>query len=117
MLDLSKKRKIILIGFLSKTIKGPIPIITNVYIEELKHKYDIIPFFIERTKGNENLAAFNITNLYYFIKQYISWCLAVIRNKAYIVHYPVTSYWNMEKSAITRTAKKITFFLRKRIPT
>jgi len=107
MLDLSKKRKIILIGFLSKTIKGPIPIITNVYIEELKHKYDIIPFFIERTKGNENLAAFNITNLYYFIKQYISWCLAVIRNKAYIVHYPVTSYWNMEKSLLFLTSAKM----------
>jgi glycosyltransferase involved in cell wall biosynthesis len=107
MLDLSKKRKKILIGFLSKTIKGPIPIITNVYVEELKHKYDFIPFYIERTKGKENLAAFNISNLYYFISHYISWCITIIKNRPYIVHYPVTSYWNMEKSLLFLITAKI----------
>jgi glycosyltransferase involved in cell wall biosynthesis len=107
MLELSKKRKNILIGFLSKTIKGPIPIITNVYVEELKDKYDFIPFHIERTKGKENLAAFNISNLYYFISHYIRWCITIIKNRPNIAHYPVTSFWNMEKSLLFLTTAKI----------
>jgi glycosyltransferase involved in cell wall biosynthesis len=105
--DLTGKREKILIGFLSKTIKGPIPIITNVYVEELKYKYDLIPFYMERSGGKEKLAYFNISNLYYFIRHYISWCITIIKHKPLIAHYPVTSFWNMEKSLLFLTTAKI----------
>jgi glycosyltransferase involved in cell wall biosynthesis len=104
---LSNNGRKILIGFLSKTIKGPIPIITNVYVEELKHKYDFVPFYMERTLGKEKLSNFNISNLYYFIRHYIRWCITIIKNKPDLVHYPITSFWNMEKSLLFLTTAKI----------
>jgi glycosyltransferase involved in cell wall biosynthesis len=107
MVSTSRLKKKILIGFLSKTIKGPIPIITNVYIEGLKDKYDFVPFYQERTIGKERLASFNFINLYYFIYHYYKWCLSLIKNKPDIVHFPITSFWNMEKSLLFLATAKM----------
>lgn len=100
------KKNTILIGFLSNSIRGSIPILTKEYIDFLQQDYNVIPFYMERTKGKEKLAKFNFNNLFYFLKQYFLWCLAVIRYHPDIVHYPVTSYWNMEKSLLFLTTAK-----------
>ena len=107
MNDLSKFKKKIVIGFLSETINGPIPIITNVYVNELKDKYDIVPYYMERRKGKKKLANFNFLNFYYFIIHYVNWCMIIIKKKPDIVHFPVTSFWNMEKSLLFLTTAKI----------
>lgn len=105
--DQNSKKKI-LIGFLSKTIKGSIPTITSVFVEGLSGSYDVVPFYMERKMGKKSLAALNILNVYYFAKHFLLWSYAVIRHKPDIVHFPVTSYWNMEKSLIfLATAKRL----------
>lgn len=96
----STQNKKILIGFLSKTIKGAIPTITNVYLEELKGTYNFVPFYMERYQGKKKLSAFNLINIYYFIKHYIEWCTIIIKNRPYIAHFPITSFWNLEKSLL-----------------
>lgn len=107
MNKLSEKNTRILIGFLSKTIKGSIPIITNTYYEELKYKYNIIPFYMERKKGKENLSSLNISNIFYFIKHYLDWCCTIIIRRPKIAHFPITSFWNLEKSLLFLTTAKV----------
>lgn len=107
MVNTTSKGNRIVIGFLSNTIKGPIPIITSVYVNELKHKHDIVPFYMERSKGKKKLASFNFLNFFYFIKHYLSWCLLILRYKPEIVHFPITSYWNMEKSLLFLSTARI----------
>jgi glycosyltransferase involved in cell wall biosynthesis len=107
MNDLVNSKKIILIGFLSETINGPIPIITKVYVDELQGRYDIIPYYMERQRGKKKLASFNFLNLYYFTKHYASWCFANLKYKPKIVHFPITSFWNMEKSLLFLTTAKL----------
>ncbi|MBD3423797.1 MAG: glycosyltransferase [Candidatus Latescibacteria bacterium] len=89
----------ILIGFLNKDIRGAIPAITSAFIEGLKPKYHFIPFYMDR-RIKKKRTEFNIVNLYYFIKHYINWCLKIIKSRPDIAHFPVTSYWNLEKSLI-----------------
>jgi len=102
----SVKKKKILIGFLSNTIKGPIPLITREYIEALKYKYEFVPFMMERKMGRTKLASFNLWNLFYFCTHYIKWIIIIIKERPDIVHYPITSYWNMEKSLLFLTTAK-----------
>jgi glycosyltransferase involved in cell wall biosynthesis len=55
---------------------------------------------MERVSGRKNLAAFNLINLFYLIKHYANWCITIIIKRPSIAHYPVTSYWNLEKSLL-----------------
>lgn len=102
----SINKKKIMIGFLSKTIKGPIPLITRVYLEELKDQYEFIPFIMERKMGKTRLASFNLLNFFYLISHYIKWCITIIKERPDIVHFPITSFWNMEKSLLFLSTAK-----------
>lgn len=92
-------KKKILIGFLNREMKGAIPTITRAFIEGLRDKYDFMPFFMDR-RHRKGKAEFNAINFYYLLKHHLSWIIAIIRNRPDIVHFPVTSYWNMEKSIL-----------------
>jgi len=98
----------ILIGCLNKEIKGAIPAITKAFIDGLSYKYNFIPFYKDRKYGKNKTSDLNILNLYYFLKHYIQWIYLILKYKPDIVHYPITSYWNLEKSLIFLiTAKKL----------
>lgn len=101
----SDKKKI-LIGYLSRTMKGSIPAITNVYVDELRDTYTFIPFYMERNFGKTKLSSLNLINIYYFIKHFACWCFKIIIKRPDIAHYPVTSNWNLEKSLLFLTAAK-----------
>ncbi len=98
-MSFSQKPKVrILIGSLTKENKGAIPTITKAIIEGLGDRYEYIPHYANRELGLTATASFNVFNVYYFVKHYVLWVLALLRYRPTIAHYPVTSYWNLEKS-------------------
>ncbi|MFA5805632.1 MAG: glycosyltransferase family 4 protein [Melioribacteraceae bacterium] len=88
----------ILIGFLNKNSRGPIPTVTKAFIEGLSEKYNFYPFFMERRFGNTRLSKMNMFNLLYFIAHLSRWIYSIIIIRPDIVHFPVTSNLNFEKS-------------------
>ncbi|QTA90019.1 glycosyltransferase family 4 protein [Desulfonema magnum] len=96
---MKSEKHIILIGGLSN-LQGPLPTITNAIINSplLQEHFIFIPYYTERTKGLSNAAQFNLTNIIFFIRHYISWIYMVVKYRPHIVHYPVTSFWNFPKS-------------------
>lgn len=99
-------RKKILIGFLNRENKGAIPIITRAFMEGLRDKYEFIPFYLDRRRRNIQ-SRINLTNIYYLFKHYLQWIKSIMANRPDIVHYPVTSYWNLEKSLLFLSTARI----------
>lgn len=97
---MKRDKPTILIGSLTKEIKSAVPIITKVFISGLSDNYSFIPFYADRKIGNTRRANFNFLNIYYFIKHYFQWIYKLIIYKPDIAHYPITSYWNLEKSLL-----------------
>jgi len=97
------KRKLrILIGSLTKDDFRAIPTITKSFIKNkfLSEKYEFIPHYAKRKYGKTHLAKFNLINLWYLIKHFVSWSVKIIIYRPDIAHYPITSYWNLEKSLL-----------------
>lgn len=90
----------VVIGFLSNTIKGSVPSITQSLIDGISDRYDMVPYYMERKIGETKHSSFNLVNIFYFIKHYFSWVILILRTRPCIVHYPVTSYLNLEKSLL-----------------
>lgn len=96
----------ILIGFLNKDNKGPIPTITQAFIDGLSDRFKFVPFKMDR-RNNYNRSKLTLINFLYFLRHYFSWILNIIRIKPNIVHFPVTSFWNMEKSLLFLATAKL----------
>lgn len=75
-------------------------------MEGLSDRYDFIPFHAERKYGVTATANLNLINVYYLLKHLTLWIFTIIRYRPDIVHYPVTSYWNMEKSLVFLAVSK-----------
>jgi glycosyltransferase involved in cell wall biosynthesis len=90
----------ILIGGLSKRDNGAIPTITKEFIEGLQTKYFFVAHRADREYGRSSHARFNPLNIAYFFRHFISWVILLIRYRPNIAHYPITSYWNLEKSLV-----------------
>jgi len=99
---MTEKKPKILIGSITDDDFSPISTITRSFIKNknLRFKYNIQPHYAYRKYGKSNLSKLNIVNIYYLIKHYFSWLYKIIVFKPIIVHYPVTSFWNLEKSLL-----------------
>lgn len=95
-----KPRPRVLIGSLSKDNVGPIPIITRAFMDGLKDQYMFIPHYSNRKSGTSERSSLSIVNFYYFVKHLYFWLYEILKYQPEIAHYPVTSYWNLEKSLI-----------------
>jgi glycosyltransferase involved in cell wall biosynthesis len=104
---MKRRRPIILIYSGNKAGRGPIPTITRAFVDGLSEHYDFIPFYAERKYGATATATLNLTNVYYFFKHLALWIFTIIRYRPDIVHYPVTSFWNMEKSLVFLTVSRV----------
>ena len=104
---MGERKHKILIGPLNERILGAIPTINKVFIDGLSEKYDFIPFNMERAYGKTEKSSLNLKNIYFFFKHFVSWILYLIKYKFNLVHYSITSYWNLEKSLIFLTTAKI----------
>ena len=103
---MSKVKPKILIGPISKYNKGPIPTINRAFINGLSNKYNFCPFYMKRKYGKIEQSNLNFVNLLYFFKHYILWIIKIIVCKPDLVHYPITSYWNLEKSLLFLSTAK-----------
>lgn len=92
------KKPTILIGSLNKKHTGPIDTIAKAFLEGLKTKYDMIPHYADRKYGLTGQSKLNLMNFYYFLKHLFLWLYGLNRYRPDIAHYPITSYWNLEKS-------------------
>jgi glycosyltransferase involved in cell wall biosynthesis len=98
----------VLIGSLSRGDVGPIPTVTRAFIDGLGVKYAFTVHWANRRFGRTNLAQFTPLNLYYLLKHYFLWLWKLVTGRPDIAHYPVTSYWNLEKSLLfLSTARKM----------
>lgn len=97
----------ILIGYLSNSIKGAIPTITKIFVDNISTNYILIPFYIERNLGRTKHAKINILNLYYLLAQYIKWIYLILKHKPDAVHYPLSSFWKLEKTLLFLITAKI----------
>ena len=99
---MTEKKPKILIGSITDDDFSPISTITRSFIKNkiLRYKYDIQPHYAYRKYGKSNLSKLNIVNIYYLIKHYLSWIYKIIVIRPVIVHYPITSFWNLEKSLL-----------------
>jgi len=88
----------ILIGILNRPLRGSIPTVTQAFIEGLGQAYDFRPFYNNRTLGVTRGAKFNPLNLLYTGGHIVRWVLHLLIDRPAIVHYPITSGWNLEKS-------------------
>jgi glycosyltransferase involved in cell wall biosynthesis len=96
----------ILIGFLSNDKAESVSGITRVFIDGLGSRFDFIPLHADRNAGKTGQSRFNLVNGYYFVKHLLLWIMLLVRHRPAIAHYPVTSYWNLEKSlAFLRVAR------------
>ncbi|MHA1846000.1 MAG: glycosyltransferase family 4 protein [Promethearchaeota archaeon] len=95
-----RDKPVILIGSLTRENKTAVPIITKEFILGLSDKYKFIPFYSDRKYHNNRGTNLNLLNIYYFIRHFFQWLYKLIFYKPDIVHYPITSYWNLEKSII-----------------
>jgi glycosyltransferase involved in cell wall biosynthesis len=91
---------LVLIGFLSRKNPGAIPTITREFIEGLRSRYRFVPFYAERERGQDHLGEPRLINLYYLVRHFTRWLLLLLRYRPSIAHYPITSYWNLEKSLL-----------------
>jgi len=94
------KKPSILICSVDKIDEGAIQTITKAFIEGLQSHYNFIPFYINRRYGKTTKSNFNLINIYYFFKHLTLWIYKLIIYKPDIAHYPITSYWNLEKSLL-----------------
>ena len=97
----------VLIGSVTRENKGAIPTITRALIEGLGDRYKFIPHYSERRYGHTATANINFFNIYYFLKHFVLWIFLLFRWRPAIVHYPVTSQWNLEKSSAFLIAAKL----------
>ncbi len=100
-------KPVILIGSLAKENRGAIPTITKAFMEGLKGKYHFIPHYTDRKYGKTKTSNFNAINIYYFIKHLTLWTYKLIVYRPDIAHYPITSYWNLEKSIVFLKVAKL----------
>ena len=79
---------------------SPITTITKTIISSsiLSKQYSFVPHKSFRKHGKSKLATISLTNMYYFFAHFIKWVYKLIIFRPDIVHYPLTSYWNSEKS-------------------
>lgn len=89
----------VLIGSLTRDNKGAIPTITRALIDGLEDRYEFVPHYSNRRFGLTATAEVNILNLFYFMVHLVQWLFLLLRARPAVVHYPVTSQWNLEKSA------------------
>jgi len=93
-------KPVILIGSLTRENCGAIPTVTKAFIQGLKKNYHFIPHYADRRYGETKTSNFNAINIYYFIKHLALWTYKLLIYRPDIAHYPITSYWNLEKSLI-----------------
>ena len=91
-------KKKILIGFISNDNTESISIITKAIIEGLKNHYDFIPLYANRKIVTTKRSTINLLNIYFYVKHLFLWVFNIIKYSPYIAHYPITSFWNLEKS-------------------
>lgn len=94
------KKKKVLIGSITENKYSPITTITKTIISSsvLSKQYSFVPHKSLRKHGRSKLAKFTLVNMYYFFAHFIKWGYELITFRPDIVHYPLTSYWNSEKS-------------------
>jgi len=93
-------RPVVLIGTTSTSNSKAIPTVVNALVEGLSSKYRFVLFHFERRFGSTRLARLNLLNVYYFLKHLVLWIYLLISHRPDMVHYPVGSHWNLEKSLI-----------------
>jgi glycosyltransferase involved in cell wall biosynthesis len=96
----------ILIGILNRRNPGAISTITRAIVDGLSSSYGFVPHTADRSAASTRLSAFNLLNLLFLVRDYLLWVGRLLRHRPDIAHYPVTSYWNLEKSLLfLRTAR------------
>jgi glycosyltransferase involved in cell wall biosynthesis len=95
-----ENRRKVLIGSLNRANRGAVVTVTSAFIEGLRAEYEFIPHYSCRSVGNESTSDLNVVNVYYLLKHLALWIYELLRYRPDIAHYPITSYWNMEKSLI-----------------
>lgn len=98
---------VVYIGVLSKTNKSPLQTIAREFINGLGHKYSFRPYYANRRHYQVNKADLNLVNIFYFFKHFLRWTYGLIRYRPDISHYPITSYFNMEKSLLFLAIAKL----------
>ena len=91
-------KKKIIIGFLSNDKTESISIITKAIIESLKDHYDFIPLHANRKIISTERASIHLLNIYYYVIHLFLWVFNIIKHSPNIAHYPITSFWNLDKS-------------------
>jgi len=102
-----KSKPKILIGPLNKINIGAVPTVNKAFIDGLSDKYEFVPFYMEKRHAKSKSSNLDLINGLYFLKHYIFWIINIIIYKPTVVHFSITSYWNLEKSLIFLTTAKI----------
>jgi glycosyltransferase involved in cell wall biosynthesis len=76
-------------------------------MEGLTESYRFVPFTANRLFGSTAHAVLSPLNAYYFAKHFVNWVFLLIRHQPDIAHYPITSYWNLEKSLVFLSLARI----------
>jgi glycosyltransferase involved in cell wall biosynthesis len=93
-------KPVVLLGILNREMQGAIPTITKAFIDGLAARYCLVPFYANRRFGATRPAEFRLVNLYYLVKHLLLWAWALLRRRPDIAHYPITSFWNLDKSLV-----------------
>ncbi len=104
----TRLQPVVLLGIFSKTQPGAISTVAKAFAEGLRDRYRFVPYTAERRTGGTRLAMLNPVNVLYFFKHLWRWTIQLLVVRPDIAHYPVTSYWNMEKSLLFLRLARLT---------
>jgi glycosyltransferase involved in cell wall biosynthesis len=94
------ERASIAIGFVTSENTGPIPIVTKEFVDGLAHRYRFAVLNADREQRGRRMGRFTMQNLLNFWVHGLRWVKLLAVNRPKVAHYPVTSFWNMEKSLV-----------------
>jgi len=104
----TRPQPVVLLGIFSKTQPGAISTVAKAFAEGLRDRYRFVPYTAERRIGGTRQATLNPVNVLYFFKHLWRWTIQLLVVRPDIAHYPVTSYWNMEKSLLFLRLARLT---------
>jgi len=94
------QRPKVLLGALTSDGRGSVASIMEVFRRGLADRYELIPHYANRKYGDTRLALFRPINLWYLVKHFVLWLARLVAFRPAIAHYPITSYWNLDKSLL-----------------
>jgi glycosyltransferase involved in cell wall biosynthesis len=68
------------------------------FVDGLSERYAFVLHYANRKYGGRRRALLRPVNAWYLVKHFLLWIAKLVWHRPAAAHYPITSYWNIDKS-------------------